>query len=656
MKMFTTSLPKVTLTNTMPNVVRNKNLSKNLKNKKMDLKKLFIKALLVICILTKMKLNSGYFRNGNSKNQLLRKKLSYKRYIEEAGVELSQMAQSKPNLNNARDALILIPKFLVNITTPTFPQKNEKTFIMAANTNKMEDPIDSLVTYYRSTIKKYCHDPNVDLSSVEMINEHVPACTCDKGYTDYSESICNRCLIFIFGERAKLQKRFADDEIRRLNAINKDTISLTDDEIKGLRKELKLKDVIIADKTSSGKLIRKQNELLYNAVAKLNSVLRSNKLGAHSSQLEQKWHLIDLAKEKIAEEDFADSPKRQRMAEDDPHLRHVACPSKPRVDSVDDIVAKSASKVIADILETKYAGTETRLATMITSFNEDITAKIENITEELREHTKDEMIRMSKTATGDYRELLNYTPIFEYKINFKSRPTEVDREFFFERLYNFHHHLRNGHFTARSVIDGNAKWINYREAGTGVTLGNLIEFVETYNEEVRPRDARGRRSSGGNNDDANHGPGHGLDLDGNGDGNIGNGNGAINELDHDGPNGAPDNAGVNNIKIDLPGLNGSMTFQLPDVDPKDYEEPVRSFMRRFLQRRLRRMKMAAQIEEDILVMKAIRLAFNEPEDVPQEMRVPMPYGFHEYAKKKTEQESYLEYDGFETNTWQQKDE
>ena len=70
------------------------------------------------------------------------------------------------------------------------------------------------------------------------------------------------------------------------------------------------------------------------------------------------------------------------------------------------------------------------------------------------------------------------------------------------------------------------------------------------------------------------------------------------------------------------------------------------------------MKIAAQIEEDILVMQAIKNAFKTPEDVPVEMRSTMPYGFHEYAKENQTQdgdESYLEFDGFQTNTWIQKD-
>ena len=358
-----------------------------------------------------------------------------------------------------------------------------------------------------------------------------------------------------------------------------------------------------------------------------------------------------------------DSPKRQRLGDAEP----VAGPSRPRSsthpESVEDIVAKSAAKVIEDILETRYATTETKVLNKLETFNEDITNKIDNLADNLHEHTRDEMIRMSKTATGDYSQLLHYPPINELKINFKSRPTEVDRALFNERLYRFHHHVRLGHFTRARVITGNAKWINYREVGTGETLGNIIEFADSYNDDVRPHTPRGRNSSGGNNE----GPGHGLDLDG--DGNIEGGkdkaNDKNNDLDGDGQggNGGAAAAEVDNVtKVRLPGLAGSMVFNIPDVHPKDYDEPVQSFIRRFLQRRLRRMKVAAQLEEDILVMQAIRNAFKDPEDVPPEMRSPMPYGFHEYAKKDRRdqdgqdgQDSYLEFDGFQTNSWIQKD-
>ena len=430
---------------------------------------------------------------------------------------------------------------------------------------------------------------------------------------------------------------------------------MTDDEIKGLRKELKIKDVIISDKTSSGKLIRKQNELLYNALCKTDSILRTHALGDHVSTLEEKYRLIDLAKTKIAEEEFMDSPKRQRLGDAEPVAGPSRLRSNAQTESVEDIVAKSAAKVIEDILDTRYATTETKIINKLETFNEDISNKIDNLAGELHEHTRDEMIRMSKTATGDYSQLLHYPPINELKINFKSRPTEVDRALFNERLYRFHHHVRLGHFTRARVIAGNAKWINYREAGTGETLGNIIEFADSYNDDVRPHTPRGRNSSGGNNE----GPGHGLDLDG--DGNVEGGNDKTNDLDGDGLNGNNEAAaadGDNVTKVELPGLAGSMTFKLPDVHPKDYDEPVRSFIRRFLQRRLRRMKVAAQIEEDILVMQAIRNAFKDPEDVPPEMRAPMPYGFHEYAKKdkgQDDQESYLEFDGFQTNSWVQKD-
>ena len=252
---------------------------------------------------------------------------------------------------------------------------------------------------------------------------------------------------------------------------------------------------------------------------------------------------------------------------------------------------------------------------------------------------------------------MHYPPLNELKINFKSRPTEVERGLFNERLYTFHRHVRLGHFTRARVISGNAKWVNYREIGTGETLGNIIEFADSYNDDVRPYAPRGRNSSGGNSG----GPGYGLDLDG--DGNIegANDNNGTNDLDGEGTgggNGATVADEVHVTKVDLPGLAGNMTIKLPDVHPKDYDEPVQSFIRRFLQRRLRRMKTAAQIEEDILVMQAIKNAFKTPEDVPVEMRSTMPYGFHEYAKENQTQdgdESYLEFDGFQTNTWIQKD-
>ena len=51
-------------------------------------------------------------------------------------------------------------------------------------------------------------------------------------------------------------------------------------------------------------------------------------------------------------------------------------------------------------------------------------------------------------------------------------------------------------------------------------------------------------------------------------------------------------------------------------------------------------------------MKAIREAFENPENVsPREIA----YGFRQYAKNNDASETYLEYDGFDTNEWFQKD-